>query len=295
MRRALELVGTMNVKARDVEAGKGSAKTNVASADDVEERGDPSLAMSIVSGIWFLGSLALAVLGFWYLSESGYTPPPIPVGHVVANVITIPGAALSLSSLSSLAAVHGAAGCTPANRGHAARSSFGLLWGLGIVAFGYVRFWSAHPYTLPGCPCPVLSSKIDGVCVPCPGYAAGECDTEDCVCGTEGTCSERTAQCVCEPCACHHSGASGAAATLAACDVHRCTHMTMAITGAGGAQGAIRVLLNTGTRIIGTSSTTIAYTVLLYISNSKPGRPPRRAPSPAPTCDVRAPSCVIAR
>ena len=189
----------MNVKARDVEAGKGSAKTNVASADDVEERGDPSLAMSIVSGIWFLGSLALAVLGFWYLSESGYTPPPIPVGHVVANVITIPGAALSLSSLSSLAAVHGAAGCTPANRGHAARSSFGLLWGLGIVAFGYVRFWSAHPSTLPGCPCPVLSAKIDGVCVPCPGYAAGECDTEDCVCGTEGTCSERTAQCVCEP------------------------------------------------------------------------------------------------
>ena len=153
----------MNAKVPDVEAGERNAKTNGATADDVKEKGDPSLAMSVVSGIWFLGSLALAVLGFWYLSESGYSPPPIPVGHVVANVIIIPGASLSLSSLSSLAAVHGAAGCTPANGGHAARQSFSLLWGLGIVAFGYLRFWSAHPYTLPECPCPAFTANINGV------------------------------------------------------------------------------------------------------------------------------------
>ena len=60
----------MNAKVTDVEAGKSNAETNGASADDVKEKGDPSLAMSIVSGIWFLGSLALAVLGFWLHAAS---------------------------------------------------------------------------------------------------------------------------------------------------------------------------------------------------------------------------------
>lgn len=187
----------MRAKAADVESGAGK-KSYFSKAGDTEKGArDPALALSVVSGVWFLGSLTLAVLGFWCLSDSEYSPPPIPVGHVLANAITIPGAALALSSLSSLAAVHGAAGCTPKNSGHAARSSFGLLWGLGIVAFGYFRFWTAHPYTLPPCPCPAFHARIDGACTPCPGFAPGVCEDAECVCGAEGTCSEATAQCVC--------------------------------------------------------------------------------------------------
>ena len=186
--------------ASDVEAGKKSSDAAGLNAPDATGSAScsPSFALSVVSAVWFLGSLATATLGIYYLSESNYAPPPIPVGHVMANLIVIPGAALTLGSVSSLAAVHGAVGCAPKHRGHAARMSFTLVWGLAFVAGGYFRFWTAHPYSLPSCPCPAFHAKLDDVCVPCPGFVAGVCDTEDCVCGAEGTCSEITAQCVCE-------------------------------------------------------------------------------------------------
>lgn len=189
-------------KPLDVEFGDDSRKKPTENKNEVDfsvKKGDPAFVLSVLSVIWFAGSLACGVVGVWYVSSSNYTPPPIPVGHVVANLIVIPGASLALSSLTSIVSVHGAAGCTAENSGHATRSSFGLLWGLGILAFGYLRFWNAHPYTLPECPCPAFHAKIEGVCVACPGFVSGECDTEECVCGAEGTCSETTAQCVCSP------------------------------------------------------------------------------------------------
>ena len=176
---------------------------------DVEKGGDAPpkddaagrarFALSIVELVLFLGSLACGVLGVMFVSSSNYTPPPIPVAHLLANAIAIPGASLTITSVASLSATLGSyKGCTPKNGGAVARSSFSLAWGIGLVAFAVLRFWAYHPYTLPECPCPTrFHVKINESCVQCPGYEEETCNDDLCVCGETGVCSETTAQCSC--------------------------------------------------------------------------------------------------
>ena len=180
------------MKSVDVEKGGGAPPLDDAA-------GKARFALSVVELVLFLGALACGVLGALYVSWSNYTPPPLPLAHLLANAIVIPGAALTVTSIASLSANLGAyKGCKPKNGGAVARSSFSLLWGMGVLAFGYYRFWQYHPYTLTECPCPPFHVKIDDSCVQCPGYIEGECDDDTCVCGEFGVCSEVTAQCVCD-------------------------------------------------------------------------------------------------
>ena len=191
-------------KSSDKSSDKSSSKVLDYDVTEVPENGfpkslekgfenpDPSFALSIVRLVFLLGGLALGVAGVVLVVESSYAPPPIPVGHILANLLVLPGVGLVLSSSATLAATLAAGGRSSA----VTRSSFALAWGLGLAAFGIARFWVDNPYTLPGCPCRQFSANVDGVCKFCAGYEAGVCDDDACVCGA-GVCSETTAECVC--------------------------------------------------------------------------------------------------
>ena len=180
-------------KVGDVEKGVGEAAPDT--------RADTArFALRVVQLVFFAAALACGVLGVFYIVSSDYTPPPVPVAHVLANVLVLPGAAVSLSSVAALAALLGAfQGCSAASAGAVTRTSFSLVWGVGLFLFGWFRFWQPHPHQLGACPCPPFHARLDGVCVACPGYVRGQCDDDTCVCGEHGACSEITAACSCDP------------------------------------------------------------------------------------------------
>lgn len=171
------------------------AKSVAAKAAKAES--DAGWIIQVIHTLLFFGGLALGVVGVFLIFSSEYSPPPIPVGYLLANFFVILGSGIALQSIVALAVVHGVEGCTLKNTAFAVRHSFILAWGLGIVVFGVVRFWLHHPYNLPECPCPAFHANIDGICTPCPGFQSGVCDDADCVCAS-GTCSETTAACTCE-------------------------------------------------------------------------------------------------
>ena len=157
-------------------------------------------ALHIVNGVLFLSALAMGSVGVWFVVSSGYAAPPIPLGHLVGNFFALLGASMCLSSTVSMLVVL-PSNCTRKTGAFAARATFALVWGLGLVAFGVFRFWLDHPWTYTACPCPEFHAKlvVEGVetCVPCPGFS-NNCTTADCLCGDRGTCDESTATCVCD-------------------------------------------------------------------------------------------------
>lgn len=162
--------------------------------------GTAAFALRVLQLVLFVSSLVCGILGVYYVGSSNYTPPPIPVAHIVANLLVLPGCSIVLSSTASLVAIFVSSGnCCDAGSGPAtAKTSFALLWGVALVVFGVFRFWMPHPYTLPECPCAAHHVKLNGACVQCPGYEKGVCEDASCVCGTTGVCSEITAECVCD-------------------------------------------------------------------------------------------------
>ena len=159
---------------------------------------DPDFIISIVNTVLAFASLATGIVGVYFIVQSGYTPPPIPVGYIIANVLILFGSALVLQAIVSISIVLGVDGCSPKTHPHTAKQIFFLLWGAGIATYGVFYFLIDHPFVLSQCPCPAFhATDPSGGCVPCPGFEKGVCEDEGCVCGN-GVCSETTATCDCE-------------------------------------------------------------------------------------------------
>jgi len=160
--------------------------------------GDPEFIISIVNTILVFASLALGIVGVGFIVQSEYTPPPIPAGYIIANIFILLRSGIALQSFISLSVVLGVDGCSPKTYTHTTKQLFALFWGAGVATFGVLRFLLDHPFVLDTCPCqPWHATDSNGGCVPCPGFLAGVCETEDCVCGN-GVCSETTATCQCD-------------------------------------------------------------------------------------------------
>lgn len=165
---------------------------------DTTDDTDSDFIISILNIVLVLASLATGVVGVYFIFQSEYTPPPIPVGYIIANVLILFGSALVLQAIISISIVSGVDGCSPKTHPHTARHVFFVLWGVGIATFGVFRFLNDHPFVLDTCPCPPWhATDSNGGCVPCPGFLAGVCEDEGCVCGNGG-CSETTATCQCD-------------------------------------------------------------------------------------------------
>ena len=159
---------------------------------------DPDFIISIVNTVLAFASLATGIVGVYFIVQSGYTPPPIPVGYIIANVLILFGSALVLQAIVSISIVLGVDGCSPKTHPHTAKQIFFLLWGAGIATYGVFYFLIDHPFVLSQCPCPAFhATDPSGGCVPCPGFEKGVCEDEGCVCGN-GVCSETTATCDCD-------------------------------------------------------------------------------------------------
>lgn len=180
-------------------AGVGLPQTNKSvNGSEIDNDGDPDLIISIVNTVLAFASLALGIVGIQFIISSGYTPPPIPAGWIIGNIFLLGGSAFALQALISLVVVLGVNGCKPKTHANTARCVFVLLWGGGIAAYAVFRFLLEHPFVLSDCPCPAFHAEDgNGGCIPCPGFIAGVCEDEECVCGN-GVCSESTATCTCD-------------------------------------------------------------------------------------------------
>lgn len=165
--------------------------------NNFKEESDAGWIIQVIHTLIFFGGLATGIVGVFLLFSSEYAPPPLPVAYVIANVFVLIGAGIALQALLALIVVHSVEGCAPKNAAFAVQNSFVFVWGVAMIVFGIVRFWIHHPYVLPQCPCSAYHSRIDGICVPCPGFQTDVCETGDCICGS-GTCSESTATCQCD-------------------------------------------------------------------------------------------------
>ena len=174
-------------------AGKFSAKSTEVSA----QTGDPSWIIQIIHTLLFFAGLATGFVGVFLIFSSNYSPPPVPVGYLFANVFILIGSGIAIQPTIALSVVYGVEGCRPKNAAFGARNGFVLAWGLGTVTFGFLRFGVHHPYTLSPCPCPAYHALLDGTCKSCAGFQTAVCEDAECVCG-RGTCSETTAACQCE-------------------------------------------------------------------------------------------------
>ena len=182
------------------ELSKDDGKKIFAVATDAEIAESAATVERVLRLVFALGAVSCFALGVWFVFSSNYVPPPVPLAHLLANVLVLPGAGLMLASTATLCSQLCTAKCT-CQRAHGAtviRALFLFAWGGSLGAFGVLRFWLDHPYTLGKCPCPAFHADVDGVCVSCPGWEEGVCEDEDCVCG-RGVCSETTATCFCDP------------------------------------------------------------------------------------------------
>ena len=161
------------------------------------KKNDAGWIVQLIHTILFFAGLAAGVVGAFLIFGSNYSPPPVPVGYLLANIFVLVGSGIALHSLIAISVVHGVEGCTSKNAAFGVRNGFALAWGLGLVVFGVFRFWIYHPYTLTPCPCPAFHALLGGTCTPCAGFETGVCDDAECVCGN-GICSESTAECQCE-------------------------------------------------------------------------------------------------
>ena len=177
-----------------MDAAKIASKEAKAASQDESDAG---WVIQIIHTLIFFGGLAIGLVGIYLLFSSNYSPPPLPIGYLFANIFVLLGSGIALQALIAIIVVHSVEGCTPNNAAFAVRNSFVLAWGIGMIIFGIVRFGIHHPYSLPPCPCPPYHARIDETCVACPGFQTGVCEDADCVCGS-GTCSEVTATCQCD-------------------------------------------------------------------------------------------------
>ena len=175
----------------------GAAKMDKPPSASVAER--TATVERVVRLVFALGAVSCFALGIWFVFSSNFTPPPVPVAHLLANALVLPGAALALASTATLCGQLGVArSCNKAHGSTLARAGFLFVWGAALVLFGTFRLWLDHPFELGRCPCPAFHAEVDGACVSCPGWEEGVCEDETCVCG-RGTCSETLGTCFCDP------------------------------------------------------------------------------------------------
>ena len=90
--------------------------------------------------------------------------------HVLANVLVLPVAGLTLSSVAALSALLGS---VPRLRRRKRRGGHAHVVyarvGTRLALVRVVPFLVLHPHTLDACPCPPFHARLGEVCTPCPG------------------------------------------------------------------------------------------------------------------------------